>query len=72
MFQNLKRFNDFNSEYSTILELIYEATNTNEFSNELLIRVKIFIDRVNYLNKYVKSVQAMASKPDDFILSDYL
>jgi hypothetical protein len=64
-----ERFNDFNKEYSTILDLISESTKTNEITNELLIRAKIFVDRVNYLSKYVKCIEDMASKQDEFVLS---
>ena len=64
-----ERFSDFNKEYSTILDLINESTKTNEITNELLIRAKIFVDRVNYLSKYVKCIEDMASKPDEFILN---
>jgi hypothetical protein len=64
-----ERFVDFNKEYSTILDLINESTKTNEITNELLIRAKIFVDRVNYLSKYVKCIEDMASKPDEFVLS---
>jgi len=64
-----ERFSDFNKEYSTILDLINESTKTNEITNELLIRAKIFVDRVNYLSKYVKCIEDMASKQDEFVLS---